>query len=127
MLVSRRSWTRTLAVSLATGALLVGAAPSSLGATSRIKAVREDGGYVWSKDFVSVEKGDKVVWTNPTGVAHTVTFYKGPGADKDTRIGEGERTSKTFRKKGAYYYRCKLHSELEDGECTGMCGHVHVS
>lgn len=107
--------------------LVVGVVPPSLGDTTRIKAVRQDDGYVWNKDFVSVSKGDKVVWTNPTGVAHTVTFYKGPGADKDTRIGEGERTSKTFRRKGAYYYRCKLHSELEDGECTGMCGHVHVS
>lgn len=120
-------WTRRLVVTvLATGAALGFAAPS-LGDTTRIKAVNQDGAYRWNKDFVGIAKGDRVVWANPTSVNHTVTFYKGPGADKDSTIGEGERTSKKFRKRGAYYYRCKLHSELSSGECTGMCGHVHVS
>ena len=119
-------WTRRLVVTvLAAGAALGFAAPS-LGDTSRIKAIKEGDQYLWSKDFVDIGKGDRVVWSNPTEVNHTVTFYQGPGADKDTTIGEGERTSKKFRKRGAYYYRCKLHSTLNDGECNGMCGHVHV-
>jgi plastocyanin len=110
---------------VALGAALGFAAPS-LGDTTRIKAIKEGDKYLWNKDFVGISKGDRVIWKNPTGVKHTVTFYKGP-ASSDTTIGEGERTSKKFRKRGAYYYRCKLHSSLNDGECNGMCGHVHVS
>lgn len=109
---------------VAAGAVLGIAAPS-LGDTTRIKAVKKDDKWVWNKDFVSISKGDKVVWKNPTNVNHTVTFYE--GASKDTTISEGERTSKKFRKRGAFYYRCKLHSTLSDGECNGMCGHVHVN
>jgi plastocyanin len=122
-----RTWAITLRGIVLAATLLVAFPASSVADTTRIKAVARDDGYAWNKDFVSVDKGDKVVWKNPTGVAHTVTFYKGPGPDKDTRIAAGERTSKTFRRTGAYYYRCKLHSELQDGECSGMCGHVHVS
>jgi plastocyanin len=118
-------WTRRLVVGVvAVGAALGFAAPS-LGDTTRIRAIRDGDRYLWNKDFVTVSKGDRVVWKNPTGVNHTVTFYR--GASKDTTIGEGERTSKKFRKRGPYYYRCKLHSQLDDGECSGMCGHVHVS
>ena len=121
-----RKWMRRVAVTLLAAGVLLALAAPSLGDTSRIKAVKQDGKYRWNKDFVGVAIGDKVVWKNPTNVAHTVTVYKGPGADKDTRIEPGGRTSKKFTKGGAYYYRCKLHSELNDGECTGMCGHVHA-
>ena len=118
-------WTKRLAVTVVTAGALLGFAAPSLGDTTRIKAIKEGDRYLWNKDFVSISKGDKVVWKNPTGVNHTVTFYK--GASKNTTIGEGERTSKKFRKRGAFYYRCTIHSQLNDGECSGMCGHVHVN
>lgn len=109
---------------VAAGAVVALAAPS-LGDTTRVKAVKRDGKFVWNKDFVSVAKGDRVRWKNPTNVNHTVTFYQ--GASKNTTIGPNERTSKKFKKRGAFLYRCTLHSKLSDGECTGMCGHVHVN
>jgi len=118
-------WTKRLAVTAGAAMAVVALAAPSLGDTTRIKAVKQDGKYVWNKDFVSINKGDKVVWKNPTSVNHTVTFYE--GATKNTTIGEGERTSKKFKTKGPKYYRCTLHSQLNDGECTGMCGHVHVN
>lgn len=117
-------WTRRLGVTVAAAVAVVGLAAPSLGDTTRIKAVKRDGKFVWNKDFVTVAKGDKVVWKNPTGVNHTVTFYQ--GASKNTTIGPDERTSKKFRKRGAFLYRCTLHSTLNDGQCNGMCGHVHV-
>ncbi len=121
-------WMRRGAVTVVSAGLIVAFAAPTLGDTTRIKAVKKDNGkYDWNKDFVGVSKGDRVVWKNPTGVNHTVTFYKGPGPDKNTTIGPGERTSKKFRKRGAYYYRCTLHSKLSDGNCNGMCGHVHTS
>ena len=118
-------WTKRLAATAGAAAMVVGLAAPSLGDTTRIKAVKKDGKFVWSNDFVSIGKGDKVVWKNPTGVNHTVTFYE--GATKNTTIGPDERTSKTFKTTGPKYYRCTIHSTLNDGECTGMCGHVHVS
>ncbi len=119
------NWTKRLAVTVGAAVAVVGLAAPSLGDTTRIKAVKQDGKYVWNKDFVSIAKGDKVVWKNPTSVNHTVTFYE--GATKNTTINPGERTSKKFKTRGAKYYRCTLHSQLNDGECTGMCGHVHVN
>lgn len=118
-------WTRRLCVSVAAAVAVVGLAAPSLGDTTRIRAVKRDGKFVWNKDFVSITKGDRVVWKNPTSRNHTVTFYE--GASKNTTIGPGERTSKKFRSRGPTYYRCTIHSELNDGECTGMCGHVHVN
>lgn len=118
-------WTKRLAVTAGAAVAVVGLAAPSLGDTTRIKAVKQDGKYVWNKDFVSIDKGDTVVWKNPTSVKHTVTFYE--GATKNTTIHPGERTSKKFKTTGPKYYRCTLHSQLNDGECTGMCGHVHVN
>ncbi|HEX2196444.1 MAG TPA: plastocyanin/azurin family copper-binding protein [Actinomycetota bacterium] len=118
-------WTRRLAVPVVAAGAVVALAAPSLGDTSRIKAVKRDGRFVWNKDFVTINKGDKVVWKNPTNVNHTVTFYD--GASKNTTIGPDERTSKKFRKRGAFLYRCTLHSTMNDGNCNGMCGHVHVN
>ncbi len=117
--------TRRLAVTVVAAGAVVGLAAPSFGDTTRIKAIKKNDRYLWNKDFVTISKGDKVVWKNPTNVDHTVTFYQ--GASKNTRIDEGERTSKKFRKRGAFLYRCTIHSQLNDGECSGMCGHVHVS
>ena len=95
----------------------------SLGDTVRIRATAE---RTWRPAFKQVVKGTKVVWKNPTGTRHTVTAYSSNWS-KDVVIKPGERTAKTFKRTGAYYYRCRLHSALNGTECTGMCGHVHVS
>ena len=118
-------WTKRLAIGAAAAVAVVGLAAPSLGDTTRIKAVKKDGKFRWSNDFVTIDKGDKVVWRNPTSVNHTVTFYE--GATKNTTIGPDERTSKTFKTRGPKYYRCTIHSTMNDGECSGMCGHVHVN
>ncbi|MFN2525119.1 MAG: plastocyanin/azurin family copper-binding protein [Actinomycetota bacterium] len=117
---------RIVVALLAATALLVFAAPSQ-GDTFRIKAAgSKSEGWDWRPDFKGISKGDRIVWRNPTAVKHTVTAYKGPWS-KDTVVGPGETTRKRFRKNGAYYYRCKIHSTMSDGVCSGMCGHIHVS
>ena len=107
---------------LLASSLLVLFPATSEGGTVRIKAT---GDKTWNPDFKSVPKGTKVIWKNPTDIRHTVTFYKG-SVSKDTSIKAGEGTSKIFRKSGPNYYRCKIHSRLSEGDCSGMCGHVHV-
>jgi plastocyanin len=93
-----------------------------------IKGVEMSGqyasGFEWSPRVERVAPGTKVVWKAVSGT-HTVTAYKGPW-DTSTTITEGAKTSFTFEKERRYRFRCELHSELEDGVCTGMCGKVVV-
>ena len=106
---------------------LVGVATPSPADTSRVKAAGSPGSYRWDPDFRHIQKGDRIVWKNPTGTTHTVTAYSGPWS-KNTSVPAGERTSKKFRKRGTYKYRCTIpgHSSLSGGQCNGMCGEIHV-
>ncbi len=118
-------WTRKLGVGLAAAIAVAGLAAPSLGDTTRIKAVKKNGDWVWSKDFVSINKGDKVVWRNPSDGAHNVTAYGGNWS-KSTVLAPGDTTSKRFRKKGTYKYYCSFHGSVENGQCSGMCGRIRV-
>jgi plastocyanin len=60
-------------------------------------------------------KGDIVVWTNLDPVSHDVTFK-----DRSYALrGSGAQARRTFRKTGAFSYRCTIH--------PGMTGLVYVS
>ena len=84
--------------------------------------------FRWEPDFRHIVKGNRVRWRNPTEATHRVVAYSGRWS-KETAIAPGESTSKRFRRVGRYLYRCTVpgHSTLSDGECTGMCGEVHVT
>ena len=62
-----------------------------------------------------IRTGDTVVWTNLDAVAHDVTFKDRSYALKTT----GAQVRRTFRKSGAFSYRCTIH--------PGMTGLVYVS
>ncbi len=116
-----------LLVVIALSGLVVATVPgTSAGGTSRIKAAGAPGSFHWKPSSRSVAKGDKVVWKNPTSARHTVTAYGG-GWKKDTTLSSGSTTSFKFKKAGTFLFRCKLHSTLSNGECSGMCGSVKVS
>lgn len=118
----RSAVARGLVVIVALAAVAV--LPStSLGGTTRIRATDNK---TWNPAFKAVAKGTKVIWKNPTSRTHTVTAYKGAWS-KNVKIKPGERTSKVFRHRGAFYYRCSIHSSLNGDVCDGMCGHVHVN
>jgi plastocyanin len=110
-----------LALLTVTAVLAVPAA--SLGGTARIKATSS---HTWNPAYKQVPKGTRVIWKNPTSTKHTVTAY-GAGWSKDVVLKPGTRTSKVFRHKGPFYYRCRIHSSLDGDVCSGMCGHVHVT
>lgn len=103
--------------------LLVLGFPGMALAREVVKATADDR---WNPDFVHVAKGEKVIWKNPArlGEDHTVTAY-GRNWSKNVFLRPGEQTSKVFRDRGTYKYRCTLHSNLSNGTCTGMCGVVH--
>ena len=74
---------------------------------------------------VSVQHGTRVVWRGACAT-HTVTAYGGNWS-KDVTISQGQTTGKTFRQTGVFKFRCRIHSTLSDGVCTGMCGRVRVN
>lgn len=112
----------TLVAALVLG--LMATAAISIGAPVRIRATAENR---WNPDFQHVTPGTRVVWVNPEriGRRHHLAAY-GRGWSKDVLLDPGERTGKRFRREGVFKYRCRLHSHLQDGQCHGMCGVVHV-
>lgn len=96
---------------------------TSIGETSRFKAAGSPGSFHWQPVSRTIDKGEKIVWKNPTSTKHSVTAYGG-GWSKDTTIASGERTSFKFKKAGTFTFRCKFHSTVNNGECSGMCGTV---
>ena len=107
---------------------LVWLIPHSGAATSRIKAAGSaSSGFRWDPASKTVNKGDTVVWTNPTGKNHTVTAYGGNWS-KNTQIAPGQQTSRRFTSRGTFKFRCLVrgHSAISDGRCVGMCGKVVV-
>lgn len=117
--------TRALvAVALAVSAVVV-IPGTSIGETSRFKAAGSPGSFHWQPTSRTIHKGDRIVWKNPTSASHSVTAYGG-GWSKDTTIASGERTHFKFRKAGTFHFRCKFHSTLTNGACSGMCGTVTV-
>ena len=94
------------------------------GASVLIKGVQTTAGYRWKPKAVTVAVDTKVVWTAVTG-SHTVTAYKGKWK-KSTTLAQGSSTSFTFAAAGVYKFRCRFHSTLVNGVCSGMCGKVVV-
>lgn len=97
------------------------AAPA-LAAPVRVRATSNN---TWSPLEQHASRGQRVVWTNPTGRRHSVTSY-GRNWSKDTVIRAGERTRKVFRSTGTFRYRCRFHSRLDGTDCRGMCGRIVV-
>ncbi|HJR46123.1 MAG TPA: hypothetical protein VJ927_11020 [Actinomycetota bacterium] len=97
-------------------------------ASSAPVRVRATSGNEWDPSFRHVTTGTRIVWINPErlGRRHHLAAY-GRGWSKDVVLESGERTGKRFRRVGSYKYRCRLHSQLQNGDCRGMCGVVHVT
>ena len=123
---------RAVLVAAVAGAVTLLGDPS-LGATARVAASGSPGNWSWQPELRRINRGDRIVWTNPTSTSHRVVAYGGNWS-KDSLIGSGETTSKRFRRAGLYRYRCTVgqgtpaaHSTLDaDGSCDGMCGRIRV-
>ena len=90
-----------------------------------VKGVSGASGFHWMPKTVNISHGTKVTWKAVTS-SHTVTAYKGAWS-KNTTINQGQSTSFTFNNPGVYKFRCRFHSSLVNGVCSGMCGKVVVS
>jgi plastocyanin len=112
---------------LVVGAIGIGLllTPAALADTRRVKATAND---KWDPDFRHITKGDRIVWKNPArhDQVHNVKAYSN-NWNKFETLSPGESTRKRFRRRGTYKYRCTLHSDLDNGQCSGMCGIIHVT
>lgn len=97
----------------------------ALPAEAAPKAVDEVG-TSFSPPQVAITVNDKVIWTNRSSTAHTVTFDGGPdlhpACDPDAvaplRVGcqgPGATAELTFRTPGTYAYYCKIHRSAMKG------------
>ena len=114
-----------MAVAGALACLFIFAAPS-VGDTVAVKATD---GLVFKPAVKKIHKGDKVVWKNVSGLAHTITAYKGGTKwSFDKALGPGEKVTRKFTEKGTYTFRCTVrgHSFVSGGDCGGMCGKIKV-
>ena len=76
----------------------------------------------WTPRSRTVARGTKIVWKVPAGdVAHTVTAYRSNSKKwvKNVTIGPGQKTSKVFKKRGLYRFKCRFH--------PGMNGSIRVT
>ena len=119
MLMSRTI--RCIGVAAIAGALALTPVASSAGSYT----VRATESRAWKPAGLTVTKGSKVTWKNPTSTTHNIVAYKGAWSYNKT-LSSGSRAARTFKQKGTYKYRCTLHSDMDDGRCDGMCGKIVV-
>ena len=119
----RGRFVRVLVGVAVAGALLLPTPVSA--ARYRVRATEND---TWNPSFRHIEPGGRIVivWKNPTNDLHDVTSY-GRNWDYQRQLPAGESVSKRFRRRGSYKYRCRIHSTLQDGQCDGMCGVIHIA
>ncbi|MDQ3878181.1 MAG: plastocyanin/azurin family copper-binding protein [Actinomycetota bacterium] len=109
-------------------AALIGGVPAvSQGGTARVKAVGTFPNFSWQPPSKTVAKGTTVIWKNATSSKHSVTAYR-KGWSKNTVIQAGEKTKFRFKHTGTYFYFCRFHSHVSNGQCSGsMCGKIKVT
>lgn len=116
---------RRLVITAAVAALAVGqAVPAQASTLIQAKGVACASSARFVPGSVSVAKGTTVVWKSMCN-KHTVTAYGGNWS-KDTTIAKGQTTSRKFTSNGTFRFRCRFHSSLSGGVCSGMCGRVSV-
>jgi plastocyanin len=114
---------RTLILTAVAGALLLG--PVAQADTFRVKTTDNNR---WNPSFRHINPGDRIVWKNPArhNKVHNIKA-RGNNWNKFETLSPGEATRKRFRNTGTYKYRCTLHSNVNNGQCNGMCGIIHVA
>lgn len=75
----------------------------------------EEENDIYNPNDITINKGDKVMWTNNDFGIHTVTENQGLFSSKDLR--PDQTFEYTFEAVGIYDYHCRLHPEMT-GEIT---------
>jgi plastocyanin len=98
------------------------ARPMPTRATKTVKAISEH----WSPATVRISAGDTIEWKAISNAPHTVTAYGGNWTF-NKRLDQGGVQYHRFAQAGTFRFRCRFHSTMSNGHCSGMCGKVVVS
>ena len=118
---------RRAAIATLIAGALVFTGGQTTAATKVITASGSFGSFEWDPSSRTIHVGSRIKWTNGTDTSHVVAAYS-DNWGKNTTIAPDESTTKKFKKKGTYLFRCTItgHSTLSNGDCSGMCGKVVV-
>src|SRR5262245_4649824 len=103
---------------LASIAVGVAASPSAGAATTHGVSMI---GVAFSPKTLTVQPGDTVIWTNNSGIAHTVTADD--GSFTSGSVSPGQTFSHTFSTAGTVAYHCSFHGAAGG---IGMAGTIVV-
>jgi plastocyanin len=68
--------------------------------------------YAFSPSTLTINKGDRVTWTNKDNVAHTVTSDVG-GELSSEGLSNSQTYSHTFNDLGTFSYHCSIHTNMK--------------
>ena len=100
-------------------AVVISAAGLSLVASGAAQAATSPTVQVSMKDYaitpatLTVQVGQKVVWTNDDDAPHTVTGLDGPVMLNSPQMTKGQSFSFIFSKPGVYHYFCAVHPNMK--------------
>ncbi len=109
-----------VAVALVVMALTV----TAQGAEARSVKVVRGVGTSWSPRVIRIASGTSVRWKAVSN-SHTVTAYGGHWTFNRS-LPQGSSIQHRFKTQGTFLFRCRIHSQLVNGKCQGMCGKVVV-
>jgi plastocyanin len=108
----------------AVGAAVVAAVLGQVAPAQAATTVRARCNY-FSPKTTTVAKGARIIWKSVCS-SHTVTSYSSNWS-KDTTLTQGQTTSRIFKSRGTFKFRCRFHSSVSNGVCSGMCGSIKVT
>jgi plastocyanin len=112
-----------LVVMLAIATALATAGIASAGERVRVG----DGGDVIHPHVTHASVGERIIFKNVDAPdVHTVTAYDGDWS-LNVRLHPGNETRYRFSQPGTYKFRCRIHSTMDHGVCSGMCATIKVS
>ena len=91
-----------------------GSAGAIVGAQAAATITVLQRGLVFNQSAVTLEKGDRAVFTNEDDVIHNIHIFGPGGEEKDLGLQKaGQVLSYTFNQPGAYMVRCNIHPSMK--------------
>ena len=115
---------RTRIAVVAVALFVMALAVPAQGAQARTAKVVRGVGTSWSPRIIRIASGTAIRWKAVSN-SHTVTAYGGNWIFNRS-LPQGSSIQRRFRTQGTFLFRCRIHSQLVNGVCQGMCGKVVV-
>ena len=116
MRARRGGWAAVLLAGAAgVGPLLLVSAGPAWAFTAPVKISERAGSnekYEFGPTVVTIDVDDKVLWTNKSGVRHTVTSDAGSVRFDSGQIPAGGQWERRFTTAGTFTYHCEVHPEM---------------